>query len=119
MKHLTLRSYGHSPFAHIGVLPPPPRHGRGGAVAVTEAKLVPNYYSKTCPRAEPIVTDMVSQRQLSHPTTAAGVLRIFFHDCFVSGRDASLLVSTTAFACPLRARRRAEPVVPGTTPSRP
>ncbi|RCV21024.1 hypothetical protein SEVIR_4G105000v4 [Setaria viridis] len=68
------------------------------AAMVTEAKLVPNYYRKTCPRAERIVTDVVSQKQLSHPTTAAGVLRVFFHDCFVSGCDASVLVSPTAFA---------------------
>ncbi|KAJ1258786.1 hypothetical protein BS78_10G101800 [Paspalum vaginatum] len=69
------------------------------AVAVTtEAKLVPNYYSKTCPRAERIVADVVSQKQLSQPTTAAGVLRVFFHDCFVSGCDASVLVAPSAFA---------------------
>ncbi|CAN6178623.1 unnamed protein product [Urochloa humidicola] len=68
------------------------------AATLTEAKLVPDYYSKTCPRAEQIVTDVVSQKQLSHPTTAAGILRLLFHDCFVSGCDASVLVSTTAFA---------------------
>ncbi|RLN12815.1 peroxidase 31-like [Panicum miliaceum] len=68
------------------------------AATVAEAKLVPNYYAKTCPRAERIVTDVVSQKQLSHPTTAAGVLRVFFHDCFVSGCDASVLVAPTAFA---------------------
>ncbi|CAL5037769.1 unnamed protein product [Urochloa decumbens] len=70
----------------------------GAATALTEAKLVPDYYSKTCPRAERIVTDVVSQKQLSHPTTAAGVLRLFFHDCFVSGCDASVLVSPTSFS---------------------
>ncbi|KAL6605873.1 hypothetical protein ACP70R_041526 [Stipagrostis hirtigluma subsp. patula] len=69
------------------------------ALAVpTEAKLTADYYSKTCPRAERIVADVVSQKQLSHPTTAAGVLRVFFHDCFVSGCDASVLVAPTAFA---------------------
>ncbi|PUZ61531.1 hypothetical protein GQ55_4G283500 [Panicum hallii var. hallii] len=68
------------------------------AAAVAEAKLVPNYYAKTCPRAERIVTDVVSQKQLSHPTTAAGVLRVFFHDCFVSGCDASVLVAPSSFA---------------------
>ncbi|KAF8723586.1 hypothetical protein HU200_021543 [Digitaria exilis] len=66
--------------------------------ATTEAKLAPDYYIKTCPRAERIVTDVVSQKQLSHPTTAAGVLRVLFHDCFVSGCDASVLVSPNAFA---------------------
>ncbi|KAK3128832.1 hypothetical protein QOZ80_6BG0466920 [Eleusine coracana subsp. coracana] len=67
-------------------------------LAAAEAKLVANYYSKTCPRAERIVMDVVSQKQISNPTTAAGVLRVFFHDCFVSGCDASVLVSSTPFA---------------------
>ena len=43
------------------------------AATVTAAKLVPNYYSKTWSSAEQIRTDVVSQKQLSHPTTAASV----------------------------------------------
>ncbi|XP_052142289.1 peroxidase 31-like [Oryza glaberrima] len=60
-------------------------------------KLSPDYYAQTCPRAERIVAEVVQSKQMANPTTAAGVLRLFFHDCFVSGCDASVLVAATAF----------------------
>ncbi|URE35138.1 peroxidase 65 [Musa troglodytarum] len=55
------------------------------------------YYQKRCPKAEQIVSDVVTSKQIATPTTAAGALRLFFHDCFVGGCDASLLISTNAF----------------------
>ncbi|XP_072953160.1 peroxidase 31-like [Typha angustifolia] len=61
------------------------------------AKLTTAYYQRSCPRAEQIVSDVVTSKQITNPTTAAGTLRLFFHDCFVGGCDASVLVSTTAF----------------------
>ncbi|KAF0903191.1 hypothetical protein E2562_025766 [Oryza meyeriana var. granulata] len=63
-----------------------------------EARMSTDYYSKTCPRAERIIADVLVQKQISNPTTAAGVLRLFFHDCFVGGCDASVLVASTAAA---------------------
>ncbi|XP_006649034.1 peroxidase 41-like [Oryza brachyantha] len=60
-------------------------------------KLTPQYYSQTCPRAERIIAEVVQSKQMANPTTAAGVLRVFFHDCFVSGCDASVLVAPTSF----------------------
>ncbi|XP_010928551.1 peroxidase 31 [Elaeis guineensis] len=65
--------------------------------APSAAKLTPNYYRKTCPRAAEIVTQVVTGKQIANPTTAAGTLRLFFHDCFVGGCDASVLISTNAF----------------------
>ncbi|CAL9042032.1 unnamed protein product [Musa banksii] len=61
------------------------------------AKLSTTYYQKRCPKAEQIVSDVVTSKQITTPTTAAGALRLFFHDCFVGGCDASLLISTNAF----------------------
>ncbi|KAI3462980.1 hypothetical protein Pfo_019643 [Paulownia fortunei] len=55
------------------------------------------YYSKTCPRFDQIVQDTTTNKQISSPTTAAAALRLFFHDCFVGGCDASVLVTSTRF----------------------
>ncbi|XP_042448867.1 peroxidase 31-like [Zingiber officinale] len=63
----------------------------------TAANLSTGYYQKTCPKAEQIISDVVTGKQISTPTTAAGSLRLFFHDCFVGGCDASMLISTNAF----------------------
>ncbi|GJN02652.1 hypothetical protein PR202_ga20025 [Eleusine coracana subsp. coracana] len=56
-------------------------------------RLSPNYYRHSCPRAERIVSDVIAAKQRANPSTAAGTLRLFFHDCFVNGCDASVLVS--------------------------
>ncbi|KAJ6850324.1 uncharacterized protein M6B38_264615 [Iris pallida] len=70
-----------------------------------EARLYSNYYARSCPNVESIVRDAVVNKQLSAQTTAAGTLRLFFHDCFVGGCDASVLVSSSRF---LRAERDAD-----------
>ncbi|KAL6635103.1 hypothetical protein ACP70R_027774 [Stipagrostis hirtigluma subsp. patula] len=61
-------------------------------------KLKPDYYSQTCPRAERIIAEVVQAKQMQSPTTAAAVLRVFFHDCFVSGCDGSVLIASNQFA---------------------
>ncbi|KAH0908444.1 hypothetical protein HID58_031765 [Brassica napus] len=62
-----------------------------------ESRLTTDFYSKSCPRFLDIVRDTISDKQITHPTTAAAVIRLFFHDCFPNGCDASILVSSTAF----------------------
>ncbi|KAF7829391.1 peroxidase 6-like [Senna tora] len=62
-----------------------------------QSELTTNYYEKTCPAFSEIVQKTVTEKQQTSPTTAAGTLRLFFHDCLVGGCDASVLISTNAF----------------------
>ncbi|XWS54482.1 hypothetical protein CRYUN_Cryun10bG0093300 [Craigia yunnanensis] len=50
------------------------------------------FYSTTCPRAESIVKSTVQSHFRSDSTVAPGLLRMHFHDCFVQGCDASILL---------------------------
>lgn len=65
--------------------------------STSESKLTLDYYSKTCPKLSQIITEVVTQKQISTPTTAAATLRLFFHDCMVDGCDASVLVTSNSF----------------------
>ncbi|KAL8534054.1 hypothetical protein ACS0TY_010174 [Phlomoides rotata] len=62
-----------------------------------ESKLSLDYYAKTCPDFNKIVQEVVTDKQLAVPTTAAGALRVFFHDCVVGGCDASILITSNSF----------------------
>ncbi|KAG0452074.1 hypothetical protein HPP92_025885 [Vanilla planifolia] len=62
----------------------------------TSAQLRQNYYSKVCPKVESIVRKAVKQKFQQTFVTVPGTLRLFFHDCFVNGCDASVIISSNA-----------------------
>ncbi|GAB2297296.1 Peroxidase 65 [Dionaea muscipula] len=63
----------------------------------SKSKLTLDYYKKSCPRFPEIMNQIITAKQTASPATAAGVLRVFFHDCMVGGCDASTLVASNAF----------------------
>nr|GLL26422.1 peroxidase 51-like [Ipomoea trifida] len=60
------------------------------------AQLRQNYYSNVCPNVENIVKNVVTQKFQQTFVTVPATLRLFFHDCFVEGCDASVVVASTA-----------------------
>lgn len=57
--------------------------------------LSPNYYDQTCPNAEMVITNAVKKAVMNDKTVPAALLRMHFHDCFVRGCDASVLLNST------------------------
>ncbi|PHU27081.1 Peroxidase 15 [Capsicum chinense] len=56
--------------------------------------LYPQYYYKSCPKAQEIVKSVVAKAVAKEARMAASLLRLHFHDCFVKGCDASLLLDS-------------------------
>ncbi|KAK6136996.1 hypothetical protein DH2020_029261 [Rehmannia glutinosa] len=64
-------------------------------VSIASAQLKVGFYSSTCPRAESIIRGIVQQRFNRDRSITAALLRMHFHDCFVRGCDASILIDST------------------------
>jgi peroxidase len=64
----------------------PPQNKTGG-------ELTTNYYANICPNLESLVQGAVRGIMASSPIAAAATLRLFFHDCFNTGCDASLMIT--------------------------
>ncbi|XP_020228337.1 peroxidase 72 [Cajanus cajan] len=59
-----------------------------------EGYLYPQFYDYSCPQAQNIVKSILAKYVVEQPRLAASILRLHFHDCFVKGCDASLLLDS-------------------------
>ncbi|XP_062185664.1 peroxidase 19-like [Phragmites australis] len=73
------------PVAAVGSRRAPERHG-----------LSLDFYAKTCPAVDQIVANVTAARFRDYPAAGPAVLRLFHHDCFIEGCDASILIAPTA-----------------------
>nr|GEX14560.1 peroxidase 66 [Tanacetum cinerariifolium] len=64
-------------------------------VPFSRAALNAHYYDQTCPQAESIIFQTIRNASIYDPKVPARLLRMFFHDCFIRGCDASLLLDST------------------------
>ncbi|ONK80565.1 uncharacterized protein A4U43_C01F19250 [Asparagus officinalis] len=59
-------------------------------------QLTATFYQRSCPNLQGIVRSAMAQAVAKEKRMGASILRLFFHDCFVNGCDASILLDDTA-----------------------
>ncbi|KAK8607326.1 hypothetical protein V6N13_053067 [Hibiscus sabdariffa] len=59
-----------------------------------EGQLSEDFYANSCPNVESIVSQAVSTKFSQTFVTIPSTLRLFFHDCFVEGCDASVIIQS-------------------------
>ncbi|XP_011070596.1 lignin-forming anionic peroxidase [Sesamum indicum] len=60
-----------------------------------QAQLSPSFYDTTCPNALSTIRTSIRQAVSRERRMAASLIRLHFHDCFVQGCDASILLDET------------------------
>ncbi|KAL6141421.1 hypothetical protein ACLB2K_059709 [Fragaria x ananassa] len=68
----------------------------GSCSLICDAQLTLGFYAKTCPNLKTIVRNAMLEAILREPRMGASILRLHFHDCFVNGCEASVLLDDTA-----------------------
>ncbi|XP_015073033.1 peroxidase 9-like [Solanum pennellii] len=58
--------------------------------------LFPDFYQFSCPQANDIIMSYMEEAIAKDPRMAASLLRLHFHDCFVQGCDASVLLDNSS-----------------------
>ncbi|KAL6209525.1 hypothetical protein ACLB2K_020465 [Fragaria x ananassa] len=53
-----------------------------------------DYYAKSCPQLEKLIGSITSQQFKEAPVSGPATIRLFFHDCFVEGCDASITITS-------------------------
>ncbi|KAE9609279.1 hypothetical protein Lal_00020372 [Lupinus albus] len=61
-------------------------------VVAVSASLSFNFYADSCPTAEFLIRNTVTSSSSNDPSIPGKLLRLAFHDCFVEGCDASLML---------------------------
>ncbi|KAI3677715.1 hypothetical protein L6452_36981 [Arctium lappa] len=64
--------------------------------ASSDIPLSPSYYDRVCPEALPTIKRVVEEVVAKERRMGASLLRLHFHDCFVNGCDASVLLDQTS-----------------------
>ncbi|XP_041026342.1 peroxidase A2-like [Juglans microcarpa x Juglans regia] len=62
----------------------------------SNAQLSATFYANTCPNVSSIVNNVVQNALQSDSRIGASLIRLHFHDCFVNGCDASILLDNSA-----------------------
>ncbi|KAL1320588.1 hypothetical protein HN51_065263 [Arachis hypogaea] len=62
----------------------------------SDAQLDPSFYKNTCANVHSIVREVIRNVSKSDPRMLGSLMRLHFHDCFVQGCDASILLNSTS-----------------------